>query len=57
MSEDRLWKFRRPEWLNSVWARNAGVYAAGGLVRLAYVPHLPFLFSFSSFSEGKGERE
>ncbi len=33
MSEDRLWKFRRPEWLNSVWARNSGVYAAGGLVR------------------------
>jgi hypothetical protein len=32
MSEDRLWKFKRPEWLNSVWARNAGVYAAGGLV-------------------------
>jgi hypothetical protein len=32
MSEDRLWKFRRPEWLNSIWARNAGVYAAGGLV-------------------------
>ncbi|KAG7289590.1 hypothetical protein NEMBOFW57_005961 [Staphylotrichum longicolle] len=36
MSEDRLWKFRRPEWLNSVWARNAGVYAAGGLFSLAF---------------------
>lgn len=33
MSEDRLWKFRRPEWLNSIWARNAGVYAAGAFVR------------------------
>lgn len=37
MEEERLWKFRRPEWLNGVWARNAGVYAAGGLVR----PPLP----------------
>lgn len=36
MSEDRLWKFRRPEWLNSVWARNSGVYAAGGLFSLAF---------------------
>ncbi|KAK3296924.1 uncharacterized protein B0H64DRAFT_390740 [Chaetomium fimeti] len=36
MSEDRLWKFRRPEWLNSAWARNAGVYGAGGLFSLAF---------------------
>ncbi|KAK3365891.1 hypothetical protein B0T24DRAFT_682952 [Lasiosphaeria ovina] len=36
MSEDRLWKFRKPEWLNSVWARNAGVYGAGGLFSLAF---------------------
>ncbi|KAK4152629.1 hypothetical protein C8A00DRAFT_16070 [Chaetomidium leptoderma] len=36
MSEDRLWKFSRPEWLNSVWARNSGVYAAGGLFSLAF---------------------
>ncbi|KAJ4302238.1 Vacuolar protein sorting-associated protein 68 [Collariella sp. IMI 366227] len=36
MSEDRLWKFRRPEWLNSVWARNSGVYAAGGFFSLAF---------------------
>lgn len=36
--EDRVWKFRRPEWLNSVWARNSGVYAAGALVRLAHHP-------------------
>ena len=34
MSEDRLWKFRRPEWMHSAWFRNAGVYTAGGLVRL-----------------------
>jgi len=36
MSEERLWKFRKPQWLNSVWARNAGVYAAGGLFSLAF---------------------
>lgn len=35
MEEDRLWKFRRPEWLNRVWARNSGVYASGALVRFA----------------------
>lgn len=34
--EERLWKFSRPEWMNSVWARNAGVYAAGGLFSLAF---------------------
>ncbi|KAK8917810.1 Vacuolar protein sorting-associated protein 68 [Metarhizium anisopliae] len=32
MAEERLWKFRKPEWLNSVWARNTGVYAAGALI-------------------------
>ena len=32
MSEDRLWKFRKPEWMKSVHARNAGVYSAGALV-------------------------
>ena len=37
MEEERLWKFKRPEWLNSVWARNSGVYAAGGLVRHGHV--------------------
>lgn len=36
MEEERLWKFRKPEWLNSIWARNAGVYAAGGLFSLAF---------------------
>ncbi|KAK4184302.1 hypothetical protein QBC35DRAFT_60018 [Podospora australis] len=34
--EERVWKFSRPEWMNSVWARNAGVYAAGGLFSLAF---------------------
>lgn len=32
MSEERLWKFRRPEWMNSSLARSAGVYGAGALV-------------------------
>ncbi|KAB5550952.1 hypothetical protein GE09DRAFT_156069 [Coniochaeta sp. 2T2.1] len=36
MSDDRLWKFRRPEWMHSAWFRNAGVYAAGGLFSLAF---------------------
>lgn len=41
MSEDRLWKFRKPEWMHSAWARNAGVYAAGGLVCLFFSPPPP----------------
>uniref|UniRef100_A0A098DPI6 Vacuolar protein sorting-associated protein 68 n=4 Tax=Fusarium sambucinum species complex TaxID=569360 RepID=A0A098DPI6_GIBZE len=36
MEEERLWKFRRPEWLNSVWARNAGVYGAGAIFSIAF---------------------
>ncbi|KAI0024421.1 vacuolar protein sorting-associated protein [Xylariomycetidae sp. FL0641] len=36
MEEDRLWKFSRPAWLNSAWARNAGVYGAGALFSLAF---------------------
>lgn len=40
MSEERLWKFRKPEWLNSVYARNAGVYSAGALVSCPSIaPH------------------
>ena len=35
-SEDRLFKFRLPDWASSVWARNAGVYASGALVRLLF---------------------
>lgn len=34
MSEERLWKFRKPEWLNSATARSLGVYASGALVCL-----------------------
>lgn len=34
MSEERLWKFRKPEWMNSATARSAGVYGAGALVCL-----------------------
>ncbi|KAH9910098.1 vacuolar protein sorting-associated protein [Xylariomycetidae sp. FL2044] len=36
MEDDRLWKFRKPAWLNSAWARNIGVYAAGALFSLAF---------------------
>ncbi|KAH6652201.1 hypothetical protein BKA67DRAFT_573297 [Truncatella angustata] len=36
MEEDRLWKFSRPEWLNSAWVRNGGVYSAGALFSLAF---------------------
>jgi hypothetical protein len=36
MEEERLWKFRRPDWMNSAWARNAGVYGAGALFSLAF---------------------
>jgi len=47
MEEERLWKFRKPQWLNSIWARNAGVYASGALVRFLLSLH-PFIFSFPS---------
>lgn len=30
--EERLWKFRKPEWMNSATARSAGVYGSGALV-------------------------
>merc|ERR1712000_803701 len=36
MEDDRLWKFSRPEWLNSAWARNPGVYGAGALFSIAF---------------------
>ncbi|KAI0398305.1 vacuolar protein sorting-associated protein [Xylariaceae sp. FL0594] len=36
MEEERLWKFGMPAWLNSAWARNAGIYTAGGLFSLAF---------------------
>lgn len=44
MEEDRLWKFRKPEWLSSVWARNSGVYIAGGLVRLVPLASSPLMW-------------
>lgn len=44
MEEERLWKFGKPAWLNSAWARNAGVYAAGALVRL-FLASLPLRLS------------
>lgn len=55
MEEERLWKFRRPEWLNSVWARNAGVYGAGAIVRLAHYHVAVELFgtAFSSLRRYK----
>lgn len=37
MEDDRLWKFRKPAWLNSAWARGAGVYSAGALVRYKHL--------------------
>lgn len=43
MEEERLWKFRKPQWLNSIWARNAGVYTSGALVCFS------FFFFFSPF--------
>lgn len=36
MEEERVWKFRKPEWFNSAWARSAGVYGAGALFSLAF---------------------
>ena len=54
MSEDRLWKFKRPEWMNSVFARNAGVYASGALVRFS--PPLSWLCISRSLSSQADER-
>jgi len=36
MPEERLWKFRKPEWLNSATARSGGIYSAGALFALAF---------------------
>ncbi|KAI9729507.1 MAG: hypothetical protein M1818_008479 [Claussenomyces sp. TS43310] len=36
MEQERLWKFKRPEWMNSAAARSAGIYTAGGLFSLAF---------------------
>lgn len=32
-SENRLWRFQKPEWLNNSTVRTAGVYVSGALVR------------------------
>ncbi|KAJ2902205.1 hypothetical protein MKZ38_000939 [Zalerion maritima] len=40
MSDDRLWKFRKPAWMNSAAARTAGVYGSGGLFSLAFYTFL-----------------
>ncbi|KAK3378018.1 hypothetical protein B0H63DRAFT_232972 [Podospora didyma] len=57
MSEDRLFKFRKPEWLNSVWARNAGVYGAGGLVRFLSSSSLRLYYGCRSCGTGIAEAE
>ncbi|KAH0445003.1 hypothetical protein CcaCcLH18_00064 [Colletotrichum camelliae] len=44
MEEERLWKFRKPEWLNSIWARNLGVYGAGALPPGCAASQLPSTF-------------
>ncbi|KAA8563925.1 hypothetical protein EYC84_011932 [Monilinia fructicola] len=36
MSEERLWKFRKPEWMNSATAKGAGVYTSGALFSLSF---------------------
>jgi len=36
MPEERLWKFRRPEWMNSANARSTVVYGAGALASFAF---------------------
>jgi len=51
MSEERLWKFRKPEWMNSATARGAGVYGAGALFSLAFFILLDAsVFSHSSLN-------
>jgi len=32
MSSERLFRFPRPQWMNSANTRTAGVYLAGGMV-------------------------
>ncbi|PMB68918.1 Vacuolar protein sorting-associated protein 68 [Beauveria bassiana] len=46
MEEDRLWKFTKPEWLNSIRARNAGIYVAGGLLTADQNPWKQFSLAF-----------
>lgn len=39
MPEERLWKFRKPEWMNSATARSTGIYGAGALVCVLVLYH------------------
>ncbi|RKF74306.1 UPF0220 protein C8D2.02c [Golovinomyces cichoracearum] len=36
LSEERLWKFRKPDWINNTAARSLGVYGAGAMFSLAF---------------------
>ncbi|OKL57020.1 UPF0220 protein [Talaromyces atroroseus] len=45
-SENRLWRFTKPEWLNNSTVRTAGVYTSGALFSLG----LFFLIDVSAFS-------
>lgn len=47
MPSGKLWRFSKPEWLNSTSARTAGVYAAGALVR-ASISHVTAFFVSST---------
>ncbi|KAK6595719.1 hypothetical protein H4I96_10038 [Botrytis cinerea] len=55
MSEERLWKFRKPEWMNSATAKGAGVYASGALFSLSFFILLDAaLWSKSALNGGSG---
>ena len=55
MPEERLWKFRKPEWMNSATARSAGVYSAGALVCDLFLNLLEVLFGFGGrYCDGRG---
>ncbi|OQN98249.1 hypothetical protein B0A48_15375 [Cryoendolithus antarcticus] len=47
MSSDRLFRFPKPQWLNSANSRTAGVYLAGGLFSLSFF----LLIDAASFSK------
>jgi hypothetical protein len=40
MDSERLFRFPKPQWMNSANTRTAGVYLAGGLVRTKIPPPL-----------------
>lgn len=40
-SSNRLFRFPKPDWLNSANTRTAGVYIAGALVRRSTPPFAP----------------